>query len=134
MTTTDMHRKLHPSMICAVIAATLALAACNRQESAQETREDVAEERREGARNMQDAREEAREDADGGSSLGGNDQTAVAREKVRTDYEVAVQQCESLTPDAQEQCKDDAEKARDRELDRIRAMTPLGANPGETPR
>lgn len=127
---------MHLKVLCAVAAATILLAGCNKAETPAEVARDVEKAKADGQRDIADARadvKQANADADKqvADAIADHDQDDVARQahdanetfdkgnskiviaQAEADHEVAVQKCEALEGSAQKDCKDIADKALD---------------------
>lgn len=127
--------KLTSSLMSALLIASssLALTACNSQESPAEAQADVAEAQADGQQAVaEDAAEAAVVAAEGREDVAKSDDAAEAREaqadaiednadaqkdvaetKAKADYDVAVQKCDALPSAQQSACKDQAEATYD---------------------
>lgn len=131
-------------VLCALVAATFALSACNQKSETQaEVQHDVAKAEAEGERDVADARADAREanaDADKNvaDAIADNDADDIANQardanetadegqaKIRIAeaealHKVSVEKCDALTGAAQKECKDDADKLLEQAKDRAK--------------
>jgi hypothetical protein len=117
--------------LAALAAGLLLLTGCNRAESPQEVREDVAEARQEGAEEVAEARADAAEDrvdtGYGMSESPAEGQYDVRIAQAEADHKVAIEGCEILEGDAQQNCKDQADAnldARKAEAEAERLRSP----------
>lgn len=131
--------------LCALVAAALALSACNKSEAPAEVQHDVATAQAEGQRDVADARADAKEDnadadknvadaiADNDSADVGdqardaNETAAKGDSKVRiaqaeAAHKVATEKCESLSGASQKDCKDRADAELDQAKQAAKAL------------
>ena len=127
---------MHLKILCALVAAALALTACNKSKTPAEVQQDVAKAEAEGQRDVADARSDAKEaNADADRKVAdavadqdtddvadqahdanetadkGNSRIMIAQAEAT--HKVAVEKCEALTAAARTECKDDADKMLD---------------------
>lgn len=135
---------MHLKSLCALVAAAVALTACNKSETPAEVQHDVATAQADGQRDVADARADAKEaNADADKNVAdaiadndADDVTEQARDaneaadkgstKIRiaqaeAAHKVTVEKCDALTGAAQQECKDDADKTLDQAKEAAKA-------------
>jgi hypothetical protein len=90
-----------------VAALSLGLGACDRAESPTEVREDVAEAQQDAAGEITQEQSEAM--ADSTVTMQDNREIMIAR--AEGDHRIALERCDSMSGDAQQACKDQADAA-----------------------
>lgn len=131
-------------VLCALIAAALAMSACNKSETSAEVQRDVAKAQAEGQRDVADARADAKEataDADRNvaEAIADHEEDKVAEAahdanetadkgkskimiaQAEAAHKVAVEKCEALSGAPQKECKDDADKTLEQEKEAAQA-------------
>lgn len=131
-------------VLCALIAAALAMSACNKSETSAEVQRDVAKAQAEGQRDVADARADAKEataDADRNvaeaiadhkedkvaeAAHDANETADKGKSKImiaqaEAAHKVAVEKCEALSGAPQKECKDDADKTLEQEKEAAQA-------------
>ena len=136
---------MHLKTLCALIAASFALSACNKSETPAEVQHDVATAQAEGQRDVADARADAKENnadadknvADAIADNDGDDVVDQARDaneaaakgdanvrvaQAEAAHKVANEKCESLTGASQKDCKDRADAELDQAKQAAKAL------------